>query len=522
LRAGGSAGLIKNGELGYTIAKDRKYLTLFQKTEPGNGFDSDRRLDVAETFIRTFIAPYASCMAAIYAKTANAAYLDQQLANVVDDLQRLLETIDSPETHAAIATSAARDFDAVGRKSYEVALKDLLGQDRDYAAEEIAFVQACTPAVVLLCRPADAGQPWRSADGVRWLVDDAKQSPKTTTNQSEISAQEKAEKVRAGHRKTTIDCLKQRYERKSPRDDKTDKEFFEQLIPTDIFKETEELPYIPIAYSGFMAQLGYYKGAALALHNWIERIKRKPHDKFPLKWYLVRARFVLAGYLEEWIRSQGESTPLSLREYHIENFAEIIEAMSDFTAIDKAKAMGGASSLEIGVLGVTLSGDEGSCDAGKPEQQELQEQYAPLLQSYISALAGYVDHSLKHRVGAKRSANQIAKYKLNHLSLKCLGESVKKEKRAELLEYYARNQLNLIKQTGTLKSAEGLRQQVTDAIKVIQFAIELIDKQQSQEKIERQKNFLLRISSSSVIDRHESLLDTQRQLKDKERELSNE
>jgi uncharacterized membrane protein YoaK (UPF0700 family) len=49
LRAGGSAGLIKNGELGYTIAKDRKYLTLFQKTEPGNGFDSDRRLDVAET-----------------------------------------------------------------------------------------------------------------------------------------------------------------------------------------------------------------------------------------------------------------------------------------------------------------------------------------------------------------------------------------------------------------------------------------------------------------------------------------
>jgi hypothetical protein len=99
---------------------------------------------------------------------------------------------------------------------------------------------------------------------------------------------------------------------------------------------------------------------------------------------------------------------------------------------------------------------------------------------------------------------------------------VKKEKRAELLEYYARNQLNLIQQTGTLKNPDVLRQQVQDAIKIIRFAIELIDKQQSNERHQRPSNFLLRISSNSVIERYESLLATQQELKEKERELSNE
>ena len=135
-----------------------------------------------------------------------------------------------------------------------------------------------------------------------------------------------------------------------------------------------------------------------------------------------------------------------------------------------------------------------------------------------------MDHSLKHREDAKRSATQIDKYtqQLNHIGLKCLDESVKKEKRAELLEYYARNQLNLIQQTGTLKNPDVLRQQVQDAIKIIRFAIELIDKQQSNERHQRPSNFLLRISSTSVIERYESLLATQQELKEKERELSNE
>jgi hypothetical protein len=116
-------------------------------------------------------------------------------------------------------------------------------------------VQACTPAVILLCRRTDPGQPWRSADTVRWLIDESKQSAKATTNQSETSAQETAD-----HRKTALDCLQQRHKQESPPDNNTDQEFFKQLIPTDLFKETEELPYIPIAYSGFMAQPDTIKG----------------------------------------------------------------------------------------------------------------------------------------------------------------------------------------------------------------------------------------------------------------------
>jgi len=530
--AGGSAGLTKNADLGNTIAKDRKYLTLFQKTEHGDAFSLDPRLDNAEAFVRTFIAPYTSCMAAIYAKTAKAAYVNRQLADVLDEFEHVLDV-----TNTRIAESAAKNFDEVARKSYEVALKDLLEKpDGHYAADEIAFLQACTPAVSLLCVPVGQDwkppeEPWRGTDGgVHWLVD--KPNDKALTEKSDKAARDEAEKARKGHREIALSCLKRRYGPKSSdqaptplpdltlRSKATDARFFEQLIPPNITEETKNLPYISIAYAGFLAHLGYYEAAALALHNWIEQT---PNEKFPWKWYLVRARFVLAGYLEEWIRSQGESTPLSLRQYHIDNFTAIIEAMSRFAAIDKAKAISGTSSLEIGILGVSQSGDDGSCDADNPEQQDLQ-QYGPLLQSYISALAGYVDHSLKHREDAKRSATQIDKYtqQLNHIGLKCLDESVKKEKRAELLEYYARNQLNLIQQTGTLKNPDVLRQQVQDAIKIIRFAIELIDKQQSNERHQRPSNFLLRISSNSVIERYESLLATQQELKEKERELSNE
>ena len=112
---------------------------------------------------------------------------------------------------------------------------------------------------------------------------------------------------------------------------------------------------------------------------------------------------------------------------------------------------------------------------------------------------------------------------MNNLSLKCLQGEVRKGKRAEILEYYARNQMNIVENIAALGSVGALQQQLKDAGKVVRLALEIIDKQQSDERNNKAtKSFLVRISSSSIIERYESLLATQAKLNEMERELAGE
>ncbi len=149
---------------------------------------------------------------------------------------------------------------------------------------------------------------------------------------------------------------------------------------------------------------------------------------------------------------------------------------------------------------------------------------APLYQSYVSAIAGYIDHSLKHREDSSKHAEGISNYthKLMTGSLKCLDDEAKKEKRAEIIDYYARNQINLADKIRPFKSAETLRKEVKEAEQVVRWGLEQIEEPYEKER-EKRKNahdFLLRVSSSEIIDLYERLLATQQRLAEKLRVLS--
>ncbi len=356
LRGGGSAGLLKDAKLADTIAKDRLYLQLFEQFENLPKLDL-QPLDKMEAFARTTISPFASCLAAIYARTANAAFVTTELAGIIDQFPKLnAESAldDKPE----LAFTTALDHTAT--KAYNVGLRALLKQTKHYSIAEREFIQACTAAISLRCvipknylLPTET--PWLDPQQSRtWLVDARKEQTDQSIRKQDIQPNG----LKGENAKTVENCLalpsviqKERDENIISQQGHFDEFRFkpsENEAPANIMRKSvlgetiknafgnqflapnvRELPYLTMAYAGFLAQLGYYSAATLALNNWINRAEKLKNSEFPLKWYLLRARFFMAGYLEEWIRAQGNNVPLSLRQYHIDNFSAIIAGLKD-------------------------------------------------------------------------------------------------------------------------------------------------------------------------------------------------
>jgi hypothetical protein len=540
LRGGGSAGLLKNAELADMIVRDRNYLSLLKEYDNASDMDAGP-LGAAEKLVRTTISPFSSCLAAIYARTANARFVTEQLANVIDEFAKLIvldHRFNAEETDGGTVNTFERAMADVAQKAYDVGLSTLLQHSGPFEPEDAEFIQACTAIMSLRCAtfgpdPIPTDTPWLKQDvNKTWLIKDEEDGKGNDTTKKYDSSDLNAEKI-----SIVESCMRQGQvgTQQGHVGEDPYNVFHLRKIIADTFEasltdEVRGLPYLSIAYSSFLAQLGYYydspgyySDSALVLHKWITQAKsRGLRDQ----WFMLRARFFLAGYLEEWIRSQGDAVPLSLRQYHIDNFEQIIEKMRTLKTIEHIEAISGKSTLNIDVFGATLEGDEGTCEAaaattGTQEEKVL---FSGLYQSYVSAIAGYIDHSLKHQDAASKQALKISNYthQLMVSSLKCLDENAKVEKRAEILDFYGRNQLNLVDNTALFKSADTLRSELMDAERAIQLGIELIENRYTEalnKKNDKSQSFLFRISSSEIIDLHEKLIATKERLKIKESAL---
>jgi hypothetical protein len=291
--------------------------------------------------------------------------------------------------------------------------------------------------------------------------------------------------------------------------------------------EVNKRPYFAIARAGLLVQMGSYEAAIEVLHDWVNRPNKNEKrlsdawaTGLPDAWYVIRARIAIGGYLEEWIRSLGESAPQALRQYQIDNWQAVIEAMKKLRAHAAMQKASGTATMRHGLFGMTHSGDEGLCDAEDGEREDL----GRLYESYIGSLTGFVDHSLKHTEASAKNASRIneAVDELNSISLRCVAPAVRQELRAEILELYARNQLNLVLKGAPLRSIDSLREQLSLGQQALRLAIEKIDRPQSEERQRRRDdpNFRRRISrGDSLIERYESVLSNQEKLKEAERNL---
>jgi hypothetical protein len=86
-----------------------------------------------------------------------------------------------------------------------------------------------------------------------------------------------------------------------------------------------ERPYMSMTYAGLMWRFRQYSTATSELDKWLRDAKDKRGRLHP--WREARARIVLSGILEEWIRNAA-NPPSGLVEYHLSNLHEAIELMS--------------------------------------------------------------------------------------------------------------------------------------------------------------------------------------------------
>ena len=507
----GSNGLRRASALGSAVEKDRMYLTLFDKTEsrPAPGGGAGASLIAVERMSRTLIDPFASCLNAIFERTANSNYVNERLGPLVD-VFHTLKADSTSKANSTLTDGFAGQISEVAGKAYTLYLDKFLHDPNMQVPEDDAqdVIAVCSRLVALLCaedpKQGDP-EPWRDqTNSVKWLKDST-------------------------HKDAAKDCMDNRFKGSNPyglRDRERLQKSAEQLNVAEEFKLR---PYLTIAFASFEAQLGYYDAASLILDNWIKSAVKT--DQFPGKWYLIRARIVLAGYMEEWIRQKGDNVELVLRKYHIKNLQKIVSAMAEFQAEAVAQKLNGDGRFESGPIFATYSGDDDACPRD-PQSKYTQDDLKLLQDFYVSRLSikiNQINHALRHDDVAKSSASAIstAVKELVNASLKCTGLSSadKAEYRASILELFARDQLNLVNNTVSLKDKDTLRGQLKTAQRVARLAAELLYQPQAAEKAEKDDdrsnlNFSARVSTSTTIETYQTILVTQNKLNDAERDLS--
>jgi hypothetical protein len=512
LTSTGSAGLRRASSLGSIAEKDRMYLALFDKVEsrPPPGGSVRGSLDAVEGMSRTLIDPFASCLNAIFVRTANSNYVNERLGPLVD-LFHNLKADSSATAKANLVSSFLEQTSRVADKAYDLYLNKFLhDQNQQFPEDPQDVVTVCSRIIVLLCAddPQQGGPDrlWHDQGAsVKWLKDNA--------NKDAAAA-----------------CMDARFKNSTNPDEQRD---FDRLAKSieqmNISEELKQRPYLTIAFASFDAQLGYYDAASLILDNWIKTATKT--DQLPGKWYVIRARIVLAGYMEEWIRQKGDNVELVLRKYHIKNLQKIVSAMAEFQAAAAAQKINGEGRFEPGLMLATYSGDDDACPTD-PQSKYTQDEL-DLLQgfymSHISVKINLVNHALRHDEVAKSSASAIstAVKELVNASLRCTGLDTadKAETRAAILELFARNQLNIVNNTVFLKDKDTLRGQLKTAQRAARLAAEMVYQQQAAEKSAKDDdrsdmNFSTRISTSTIIETYETILITQNKLKDAERDLA--
>jgi hypothetical protein len=487
----GSTALDNLSNLSSTVKADRQYLHALLKYEDRKaGFSQVYAAhDSFGTFSENLISPVTSCIGGLFARTADQISLKNDFTSLADKFRRIAEIDADKRLSEAISLLASEPFDLAKefRKRGGLAL---LKSGKKLNEDEANFVKSCGPLMASLCLDSENwvydNPEWfkERQDSLYYCMDNI-------TNESDLA--------------------------------KTYPNTYRTLLELTIksLKDSDPLPYFAMTRAGLFAQLGYYDAAALALHNWINKEDPKDSRKkldLPTTWYVMRARVTLGIYIEEWIRSRGDTTPLALRQYHIDNLARVIAGMKELKGVAHVEKMSDDYTLTVGTLGAFQRGDDGICPLAEDEQASL----GKLFETYVSALTTFIDNALKHPIFSRTNATIIAGHaqQLRKISLKCVASDAREEARAEMLDRYVRNHINLAVNTAALKGSDAVRQQLREAGHILRLAIQLIDRKQKQDRAtkEQESDFRKQIATSNVIELYESLLATQGRLQEVDRD----
>ncbi len=176
----------------------------------------------------------------------------------------------------------------------------------------------------------------------------------------------------------------------------------------------EARPYLAVAEGGLMIELGSYEGGASRLHSWLR--DRNPTSAVPVvqEWLDVRARSMMAAYVEEWIGEKGSEIPTTLRTLHLQNLDILRKALAHYVTLspvfaknlEEARARSEAQ-FRTPVACTTAGGDFTI--------------WQRLFASYLSMDVSYVQNALRHPDYPEKYAQSVSRdvVRLASLDLSC-------------------------------------------------------------------------------------------------------
>jgi hypothetical protein len=472
-KSGGSTGLQKLGKLRLDVSRDQQFINVLalytQKSNAGNSAPDANTLASIQKLTSYVISPIGSCLSGILGLTGDATFVEKELSELSPAIGAFAIPFGPTELPADhVKTIFKQRIDDI--TSYAKRIETGLSKKKEHAARSKQSAQLSKQEEHFLSDEQDNEGPCKAL----------------TKKPDDFSS------------------------------------YFQNInLVETITKDSSSQPYAAMTYASVMAALEHYEAAAITMHNWIENSRGRDDIS---SWYVLRARFALSIFLEEWIRTRGTAASSWLRQYHVENLRSIVDGMQALPAISALEQGNRDYKFNVGLLGASHSGDDGLCKFPPPTETARrldsteEGRLKNLYESYLSARSYFIDHAIKHPIMKKRSAAIINSHAgdLMKLDLKCIDADSRPETRAEHLERYVRNEMNLLENTAPLKSNAEIQARVTQAQQLLGLALQLIEPKVSKARDDKAnaRSIQERIETESVLEIYETLLATQDQLQE--------
>lgn len=461
----GSSGLSYLGQLDKIVERDQNYLRLFAVS--GRPEPKSDPLSRSKKFAEA-VAPPFNCLHTWLSETADGQAVNEHVTVFADSF-RQIGLLHDAELRGRIPD--------VSRSFVDGELELLHDVMASTAQAEI--LDACKPLVERFC-PDLAGRssPFARPAALKCVEERLSQIEKLPENWSQAKPSNPLERALQDFRDTLSNFVES--------------------------GGVKNRPYVPIAYSSILAQLGRHAAAAAILDDWLRRYRdAAPEGPHVNEWLALRARAILAVYLEEWVAledAQATRAPTALRNEHLRNLIAVINGF---------KGLLRESDFFEGLENDSLRPEmrfrrPGKC-ASHEEPKKL-DYWRNLYTSYISMEVTYVMTALRdpayEEISAEALNTEVAR--LARFDLSCGADRPDpKIMYAQALEAFARNGLQYSGIHAEEEDKDITLRRLDEAKAAAEFGLDMINGVLSSQEPEARRDptgFLQRIAPDQATE----------------------
>ncbi len=463
-----------------------------------------RKLDAARSFVGLAVADYANCLSGVLDQTADAGFVRDHLTGLAPPLQEA--TMPGIQVNLFVnkaVDAAANETYRLFSDIYPIFLAKAVSRDKDAPGPADSQSQRddvrkqCGPLLVQLCEPDETiadkiANSQTPADDLKNWLDDDKTDTKLKNCASTKADVPSAASVdvcpaapaiagpsdaRPYNEGITREALLKRHKRRLAQ------HFCANFMVPDSDKLDKELdytarPYVWIAYTGVMVQLGRYEAGLAKLYEWLQQYE-KPHkvdedssitrlgaDEYKL-WFAIRARSMLIAYMEEWLRPLSGVAWDRPRKFHLENLSRFFDQMENFGLFEAPLAEIRRGEHDLDKEGYrTEPDDSGDCKIYDKSNARATLTYAYLINKLLFTYNALqvADYDQEYSRVAKNYVQLVMNANLACLSAG-YGTSASKQLRAEALDLQAQILFRdaLAKRASDVAAARDLARKARDA-----------------------------------------------------------